>query len=259
MEYELLLTPDVGLRARNEVNFHAMNRHMLGMWEPLTRGGWSSEERRREHITYAQSSLAVEGLFYYMSRQRIADADGSHAMFTPAYKELYERTTGIIQEVDAAIVLLDVVRRYRNLTVVPAPMQFERSRQRRRNVDFVVVDAEAGRAVGIQVKSKVNPKDFAEADKDRVVFVDGDVDLGNVKAMRTQRGKSDRRVVAWPGIIAARRMSLIKTHGKGRTQVGGSSRNIMKLKIEAERLVGDTQVDYRGLSQVIGERILERI
>jgi len=48
MELDIMVTPEIGLRARNEVNFHAMNRHMIGMWEPVTKGAWSSEDRRKE-------------------------------------------------------------------------------------------------------------------------------------------------------------------------------------------------------------------
>lgn len=42
LEDELLANPETGLRDRMEVNFHAMNRHMLDLWAPISRGGWPS-------------------------------------------------------------------------------------------------------------------------------------------------------------------------------------------------------------------------
>jgi len=260
LEDRALSDPVNGIRVRNELNFHAMNRLMLGMWEPVANGYWTSEKSRLGWISQSQDMLAYEGVHHYIAREHFIRDAGSHALFEAGADETRRVMNGVSQEFDAAIILLDFMRRHRDITVVPAPLQFERSNNPRRNVDFIVHNFKEKRAVGVQVRTSVKQEDFANADPDRVVFVDGIVDLGNVRAVRTQKGRSHERVVPWAGIIAAKRMDTIKTHGKNTVpQFIRSSQHILQIKMEARRLVGSLTVDYRDISLRIGERIMNKL
>lgn len=139
------------LRNRMEINFHSINGHMLDMWTPIVKGHWGNDRKRAEQLTIAQNSMALSGLFYFQARQQLVDQhEGTHILFQPDHQSFYSVLTGVIQEYDTTIVLLEFIRNHPNLTVVPAPMQFERApRNKRRNVDFVVANIEAKKAVGI--------------------------------------------------------------------------------------------------------------
>ena len=183
---------------------------------------------------------------------------GAHILFQPEYEELNRYLTGMIQEFDAAIILLEFARSQPNLTIVPAPLQFEHS-NRRRNVDFVVANVIDQRAVGVQVKTNARRETVEGADKRRVVFVDGTTDLGNVKAMRIDTTSSRERVRPWPGIIAAKRVEGVPSHGKSLTRAGVHPSSIRYLKEQAREMVGTIRVDYADLASKIGQRILAKL
>lgn len=256
VEVELLETPGAW-RYRNEVNFHALNEHMGGMWSPLTHGNWPNNNRLNS-LHVSMNSLAYEGMKLYAVRERFVREKNTEDLYHVDNKDVLDRFTGAVQEIDAAIVVIDAIRKYPNLTVVPGPLQFERGNPRT-NADLLVIDTEDKRMVGVQVKTRVTNETRERYDSDRIVLVDGNVDLGNVRVVRTQKGRSTTQVKPWPGIIATSRIHNIKMHGKNQ-QVGSEySRMIMTAKMTARSLVGNLRVDHRDLSGAISERIMEKL
>jgi hypothetical protein len=250
---------EVRLRAWNELNFHYLQGRMQFLWLPLANGGWTSEAERYDVLNKAQDFLAFDVLDHYAQRENlIAAAEGTHILFDPEIQAEHATITGMIQEYDAAIILMDVVRRHRNLTVIPAPLQFERTRKRT-NVDFVVADFVGRRAVGVQVKSRLRQDDVEVADPDRVVFIDGDTDLGNIKVVRTQKNRSTERVTAWPGIVGVKRISNLKSYGAQSRHLWQGTRALPVMKQIADRLTRHLKVDHRELAGKIGERILAKL
>lgn len=260
---------DVRARALNETNFHYLNLCLWGMWSALAEKRWKSSAERAETLNGAEFGFAFRGLSLYAQREAfVQEAGGTHALFEPENKAIHDALTGMVQEYDAAIVLIDFIRRHQNLTLLPAPLQFERT-HKPTNVDFVVVDFVEPRAVGVQVKSKLRQADVAVADPDRVVFIDGDADLGNVRVVRTQRARSTERVVAWPGIVAAKKMDRFKAHGPETRQfstnpslnqlIAQAPHVLLRQKLLARKLVGNLKVYNDEVSSVIGERILQKL
>ncbi|HSX31945.1 MAG TPA: hypothetical protein VLF43_01685, partial [Candidatus Saccharimonadales bacterium] len=139
-----------------------------------------------------------------------------------------------------------------------APMQFERTRKRT-NVDFIVMDCIDQRAVGVQVKSRLRTDDVQIADPDRVVFLDGDTDLGNVKVVRTQRGRSIEQVKAWPGIIGVKHINLMKNYGPRGRHLARYGKAIPVFKQVADILTRDLKVDRTEVVRVVGERVLDKL
>jgi len=258
LEERLLQDPEFGLRALNEVNFHFLNAAMEDMWEPIRFGKWRSE--RDACISRAQKNLATRAVFYYAAREILVRDGGEDVLFTDEAEELRATIGGVIQELDAGVVLLEVLRlnkkEHPNLTIVPAPLNFERSR-REVNVDFVAVDAMARRAVGIQVKSSARGVRQGQTDPERVVFVDGSTDFDNVRALRTNSRKSDRKVVSWSGLISAAFVANAPV-GSGREQYGGVQ--VQTIKGIAQEALGENDKPmHKEAARRISSRILDKL
>lgn len=252
------------LEARSELNFHVLNRYMLGMWEPLLKGGWSSDAQRNRYVATAQDMLALEGSMHFDARHYLVEALGGHALYNGVdHKDANMRHIGAVQEIDVAILGLEMVRTmartHPQLTILPAPLQFERSRRSGRNVDLIVVDMAAWRAVGMQVKTRVTSDAVTAADRERVVFVDGSVDLDNVRAVKMSGRGTYTQVKPWPGLIAAKRMERIRTHGPGTKAFKGNATEIVRRKLAARQLLGNTRVDYNVIAQRIGDRVIGKL
>lgn len=256
LESEVLSRPD-GWEIRNELGFHGLNQHMIDMWEPFLAGGWKSAEMRRQCTNVAQSSLAFEGLDYYMKREKFIGSNGADVFFGKENEDWVGRFTGVLQEYDATIVVLDLVHRNPNLTVVPAPRQFERNKNPGINADLVVADLPAKKAVGVQIKTRVSKEIADKVDHDRIVLIDGTNDLGNVRALRTRRGSSNKQVKAWPGIISAKRVHEIPTTRQPHADLYGQM--VLKRKFLAQQLVGQIRYDHQSVCQTIGDRILQKL
>lgn len=263
IEEELLgigTSEEENTRNRMEVNFHSLNLHMQDLWTPFTRGRWKSERKRQEDITIAQDSMALVSLRHYKVRQDMVEREGDHILFDPEYERLFATITGVNQEYDVMIVLLDFMRQHPNITIVPAPMQFERGpHNRRRNVDFLVVNWVENRVVGVQVKTNVRQEVVDEADKDRVVFVDVTIDLGNVRVVRVEETSSRGKVQPWAGIIATKRVTTVSANTKTLARSGVAATNMFRYKTMANQLVGNIRVDYSDLVSKIDERILRKL
>lgn len=245
------------LRVVNETNFHYLNKNMFGMWRPLMMGGWESEKQRRHYIGEAREKLAIEGMVMYTLRKNFAAKRGSATLYNETNRPFLEAINGATQEFDAALVLLDVVQRHAGITVVPAPLQFERSSDGRRNVDFLVVDFIGRRAVGAQVKTNVTDRTKERYDAERVVLIDGSVDFDNVLSVRTKTKSSQQSVKPWPGMIAAKRIQDIPT--TGRSMQRGQGGSVVRAKMMARDALGQTRVDYQKAAKRIEERILQKL
>jgi len=262
LEIALLTDPKMQPEDRMMVNFHALNRHMVEMWQPLRYWDWKTDRDRR--LRTSQNSIALEGLFYYLARQATLDQyGGDPAIFGSTFRPLYDLTTGIMHEYDAAITLLEAARQERRLTIVPAPMQFERGRNNaRRNIDLLAIDVVNRRAVGIQVRSSVAEQAVRVADKERVIFIDGKRDLGNVRLTRPIPGESREVPCAWPGYISlATIIEQLPDNGRELTRAAGklTSDQVRDLKKEAQEALGDVKVDRAAIAAQIGARILAKL
>lgn len=257
-EGDILLGGDTDLRAFSELNFHRMNGAMFGMWQPLLDGGWGSESNRLHRIRAAQRTLALESCTYFAARDIwINTQGGTHIIRegTDRQKELAGVINGTIQEMDAAYILLEFIRENPNLTIVPAPLNFERTRKRV-NVDHVIVDVAGWRAVGAQVKTSTKSEEIEDADPERVVFIDGSVDLDNVLAMRTRKGSSSERVVPWAGLITTKAVSEMKVDKRASLERKRYERRLID---RAKSAVGDIKVDYSRIVKKVGSRILQKL
>lgn len=251
---------EIQARAINEFNFHQLNKVMVRtMWPPIWKG-WDNKEKRQDTINITQDRLALQGVQYYKQRMdAIERAGGTHALYEGDTKLIHQALTGVMQEIDAGIILLNFIHKYPNLTLVPAPLQFERSKKQT-NVDYIAINVDdPKRAVGIQVKSHLRQEHVAVADPDRVVFIDGDTDLQNVRVVRRRKQSSNKSIAAWPGLVAMHRVQGLRSYGRVRNYVG-DSKPLFKIRALATELTRDIQfVDYRAISQVIGARILAKM
>jgi len=202
-----------GNHALNELNFHSLNMCMGLMWLPMHEGNWTLNPKERcVAISHTQDILAIRGLNAYWQREQISGIKQDYAYFSDKNNERRATFEGVLNEFDAAIVLLEVIKRRPDLTVLPAPLQFEKSRHKTA-VDFVVVSI-AGQAIGVQMKSLLLSGTKDTYDSDRVVCLDAKIDFGNVLARRTTPGKSHVKQVGWAGIICAQRVKQINTIGE---------------------------------------------
>lgn len=240
------------LRAMNEFNFNLMNFFMRSMWEPIFQGAWRSEDSRRHCIQAAQLDLAVAGSIYITSRQLWSNKHGTAVWFDKDdVGVLTDTMNGILQEIDSAIVLLEVIKKYPKLTVMPAPVNFERMGGGD-NVDFVVVDTEERNAIGAQVKTNLHRHTIRRANPRRVVFIDGTRDLCNVKRLRTRHDDDTERKVAWPGLIAVRLITQLPAN-KARRVVNRA------VRARVRELAADVQVEIDEPARLIEQRIIEQM
>ncbi len=261
--------PD-SLKANMELNFHRLNGVMLGMWQPIVNPeAYGDADFSRSVIPFLQDVLAITGLRHYMERNRVSGSRSQLEYFADENRERRNYFEGIGNEIDAAIVLLEFARHHPDLTVVPAPSQFsKRSNQNgvNRNANFVVATKD-GRALGVQVSSFVTPELKARYDADRIVLVDGRVDLGNQRAVRTDPRRSAKSVQVWSCIIAAARARNFQAHGPRISQFreagmfGGNEgeRQLMNMSRIARQLLNGVRPRTREAVQVVGERILEHL
>jgi hypothetical protein len=261
---------EAGYSAANELNFHALNISMLSNWGALLIDGepeW--REARSGAIRLQQDILAARGLSYYVQREAAAGAGNNYQYFDEANKRGRGSFEGRANEFDAAIVLLEVMQRRKDLTVLPAPLQFEKfshhtSSETRANIDFIVLRDDE-QVAGIQVKGRVHADDFKKYDSNRVILVDAGNDLGNERSVKTGPRSRDIRLASWGGLICAQRVTRIKTVGKNSLAqyAVGDNRHLQSL---AQRSILQKQFRAKQLTlglkpylQIGTERIAERL
>ena len=248
---------EIRAKAQNELNFHNLNRTMADMWNPVVSGGWKeiSTTERESIINELQDLLALTALHFYARREKasIAYFDQSTALSRASFE-------GVVNEYDAAVVLLEVVKKRPDLTVVPAPLQFEHG-DKSLNADFVVISQE-GKAVGVQVKSSVKNGDVVNYDPKRIVLVDGRIDFGNELARRTNPRQSDREIVTWAGLICMSRVAYsIKPYGPRSKELQQSltGTHLAGMKMRAKSLLGGVRPNFHEATHVVSERVLRHL
>jgi hypothetical protein len=257
IEATLLETPG-GWDHRNEVSFSQLNEHMGDLWRPLVMGGWPKKMDRERTISLAMNSLAMEGLTSYLVREHYVKTHGSEGLYDPKSDFFINRFNGAMQEIDVAIVIMGIIRRHPNLTVVPAPIQFESSNSGA-NADLLVIDVKERRLVGVQTKTTVRHSTVEKYDSSRIALIDGTIDLGNVRVVRTKKGRSTTEPKPWPGIVAASTVHSIPMYGKNQQVPAHFAPLVMRYKMRAREAVGNLRVDHRDLSATINDRILNKL
>ncbi len=261
------------LRGLTEINFHRLNAMMLAMWEPVYRPeNFGSQRKYLGTIPTMQDALAICGVQNVIMRYRTASPQADFAYFKPENEGIRSVIEGNGNEFDAAIVLLEFIRRlqkkdtpHRDLTVVPAPMQFSNQRGgdngRNRNANFIVYSRD-GQAVGVQVGSSVSSEDRKRYDSSRIILVDGRIDLGNQRAVRTATRSSSKSIQTWSGIVAAQRVSNFSTYGQRGRQLAATGlreHQYLSLRRSARHVLEGVRPRTDEAVRIVGERILKNL
>lgn len=249
-------------RLLGDMTFHVMNNAMHPLWFPLfeDQNLIDNPTERLRYISYSQSLIALHGLSYYVQREVLAGKRSGYAYFDTEHEYQRKYTEGLTNELDAGLVLLEAIKPYPDLTVVPGPRQFESDGKR--NVpyaaDFVVVSTE-NKAVGVQVKSFISSQDQIEDyDRSRIMLIDGSVDLGNSRVARTKQESSHTRKVSWGGVLSAhfaRKISFQGKHGLGANLDPNKKRQFIQLQMRAHGPTQHMHNDFAQATSTIRDRL----
>lgn len=235
----------------NRHGFHLLNINMLEQWRGLP----PEQPERRRTIQLQQDQIALLGLGMYVERERLF-ADTQRTATPHPERQHIE---GFLNECDAAVVLLEIQRRQPAIVnVLPAPYQFECGQRQARNADFIVLTEYE--ALGVQVKSSVRDHTVSSYDRERIMLLDANLDLGNVLAKKVV-GKSTPQVQGWGGIICAQRLHTMKTEGGGRltgTTVD-QRKAIMRMRFRARQLVHGIRPNFQRAVEQVEDRLLARL
>lgn len=227
-----------------EISFHIMNSAMIDMWINFKYANdQEPNPSRLEHIKNAQDLLAISGYELYMKRQKLIDTDPDY--FNKKNRLRNGLIDGRLNEIDSAIVLLSYIKNEPTKTVVPSPIQFERSnighRQGNTNSDILMYDYKKDDVIGIQLKNTVNEYTLNRYDKSRIVLISGQDDLLNQKVVRKNQSSSDKSIVSWPGLISMFHITKqMGTTGSSRGIAANylGDRNLMRMKFDAKYAIG---------------------
>ncbi|HEY0258657.1 MAG TPA: hypothetical protein VGC18_02290, partial [Lacisediminihabitans sp.] len=163
---------------------------------------------------------------------------------------------GILTEMDAAVVLLEISRMLPHITVLAAPPQFERS-STGYNVDFLVLDRRKRRVVGVQVKTTVSRATVDRYDSAGIVLVDGAIDLGNTRSVRLRADSSETTTVPWPGLISAHYLAALRP---GSPAVQHLPRELLTASRRAAKKVAQGTRSYNNTAvNQVAARVLARL
>ncbi len=202
-------------RAANELHFHVMNRELLPMWHRLLLPEFR-EEFTVDELYRMQLNLSIHASEISKTSKQARSEDLRRGITTGMVGVF----NGQLTEIDTAIVILEQMKRdaligESRLVLLPAPQKFEAGyRNKRRSIDFILIDPEEKQARGIQVKTRVSslnedpldrpfykPKTsqapVRRYDPEYVTLVDGFTDLGNSRVTADRR-----RVEAAPGLVS---------------------------------------------------------
>lgn len=245
-------------RALRELSFHDINAAMYPMWFPvINNGNWQSYlGDRASAINLSQNKLALGGLHYYLSRENIAGKQAGYAYFDKDNEAVRHHIEGIANEYDAGVVLMEAIKPYPDLTVVPGPPQFEHDMDRSHvAADYVVVSTE-GKAVGVQVKSSVSKDQLDHYDPSRIMLIDASADFGNSRVLRTKQESSQLKRVGWAGVICAQRVSGIKTHGRtSHADYLGDSLHILCMQMRAREIASKMKSQLPSATAIVRDRM----
>lgn len=195
-----------------ELNFHRLNAPMTAWWETLLYhpGRTGIDDRG---VTRARYEIAKTAMAVVQTRDEWVARD---MFFDEEIAELRDWATGALTEMDGMVALLEMCLRTTGTFVLPAPPQFEHMAGPA-NIDLVVIDPLDGyRVRGVQLKSSGTHRHVERYDPERVTLIDGSIDMYNERAVRFDPRRSDKRVVAWPGLISAH--YLAELHPGRRTE-----------------------------------------
>lgn len=233
--------------ADSQLSYHQLNQCMLPMWRSLL-DGLDPKESREEKLAWierVQTEIALLGTQVLIRRQSIIDKYGQKVYFSGAspLTPMRETLAGSGAEYDVAIQLLEMIKQAMikdeslNLTVIPAPPQFEQtdhyktvvepgSKALNPNADFLVINLNTHQVTGVQVKAgggnnRQAKKAEEHYDLSRVTLLYGmdisppiRVKIPN-KNQRTARGElnAPERLFFWSGQLAIALAMKANTYG----------------------------------------------
>ena len=253
---------DKSIEKLSEINFHWLNYAMLPMWALLLDAEVvGTAEERREVIKHSQDMLAYDGCFQYTYRDRLSSKESDYRYFQEDMAGIRSVVEGRLHERDAAIALLDIAKNDPSIVVVPAPGKFEHSGNGSVNADFVVIDTTQRKGVGVQVKSQVHTEDLQRYSGEQIMLIDGFIDLGNTRSIRTSSRKSAPKNVSWAGVISTDHMKRLQTHGKNATRIANMYPigDVLKAQFNAKIRLGGMKVDRRHIADLLETRLREKL
>jgi|GEM_PF-6925180 len=226
-------------------NWHIIATAMAPMWKPIIDGTWP-EPGPQNHDKYwwihrAQENLALQSMYYVRRRH---EAVQNEEYFQPSSGPVRGRNEGFGAELEDGQLLLKVVEeamlendRAReqdptipelDLTVIPAPPQFEssdfkriakeqgRENPKNPNADFLIINCRTHEVVGWQSKTHLQQKVVKGYDTDERIIMSGTIDIGNRVRIRipNERGKGETESsFPWIGGLAVQKALEISTYG----------------------------------------------
>ncbi len=272
LEQQLLekIEDDHYRRAYQEINFHWLNSAMINSWRPIVNFPNKNQHERVMEIKTAQDLIAVWCLPYFEKREKLSSENSNIAYFSPENTNLRKATESRLNEADTAIALLDIMLQEPDLTFVPGPAQYEKAPSINNgdykpgeniNSDFLAIDSQKRQIIGIQTATQVTDEKFKKYDPNRVVLIDGRVDLGNIKAVKVRPRTADKKIVSWSGMRAMSHIKSIKTAGKQHSRVADyiGPQELFKLKNKAHFALGKIAVDKAKIRDIVWERIQSKM
>lgn len=252
----------MAIRERNHATFHEINRTHISQWSALIIGAKPEDVRLIAQDT--KFTLSVMGSHYSQERNQRVQKVGEPAWLSHQFEKERSSIEGFLHEADAGIVLNDLAaHRDHSWICVPAPSHFEiyasRTPQgKNANVDYILYDPSSKEVVGVQVKSRVEQSTIDEYDPDRVVLVDGRRDLHNEAPKRSNRIKSDTRIVSWGGQIAVEHLARLPLKHKEYSRLIMHPKT-MQLKRYAQSASKKAQPQMRKSAERISHRIKAKL
>jgi hypothetical protein len=260
---EELPKTDENWRVIHSLGFHSLTAASIGIWHHVLSG---KQVIPRSVTHEAQINTAV-GVVHDMEErvQQINEVGYLAYIQTVAGK----RMDGEMTEGDAYVAALEITKKHPNIAILPAPLQFESSRNSRKNMDLVAIDLQRDFAYGIQVKTQTDNGRRGMYDPNYTMVLDGKIDLDNVKATREVPTKTKEIQVAWPGLISTHflRQNPHKASKKA-TSAHFSQNRVAALQLLhrtqqarhlASKLAGQTKPRVKEAGARIEDRLLNNI
>jgi hypothetical protein len=251
--------PDATKRAAekiSEINFHLLNDALLPVYETKDLDVDTKDEiiEKRSAISLAQINLGLCALRLYEFREKQIK---SGMFYHPSYDQIRRAINGRLAEFDAGIALTDYIKKqHPTATLYAAPAQFEHSPIRSNNADYILTDNTIQQTVGIQVKSHVSTESFNQYDKDKIILIDGSVDLGGQRLVKAAKNETPK-LKPWCGMVAVRH--LVEASKGERLSYsdayGLDERYILSRVFAAKALLIGVKSYNRSASKNVGERL----
>lgn len=230
----------------NHLNFHTINRVMLPLWSDTL---FNEAGIQSSHVKEAQTVLSHFGL-HYMKDRETRIKNGTY--FDPAFSDYRAASSGILNEYDTAITLLNISLKDPDVAILPAPIQFESQHPSSLNSDFIAIRQSSRQARGIQAKTRRTDVSYHDYDADYVTLIDGVDDLGNSRAVRINPRHSRQSVVAWPGLISAEYLKSVKSDSLKNL----NKKAVLQSKFQAQALSRSTKPYITTATARVSERVL---